>query len=129
MIDAFPKPTETAKTMPKFKVSVSRIELHCPIGELAPTIFNTYEAKLSKQVAKLWFRRYQINCLAIPPGITNFPSPVLFPIDTPCRVFIGLQSTKIYNGEYQTSFMTFQRHYSKITSKITIFKYITVLTF
>ena len=80
------------------------------LGEIAPTIFNHYEAKLAKQVAKLWFRRYQVTCLAIPSGFTNFPSPVLFPIDTPCRVFVGLQSTKIYNGQYQTSFMTFQRH-------------------
>ena len=66
MIDAFPKGSETFQTMPKYKVAVSCIELHCPIGELAPPIFNTYEAKLSKQVAKLWFRRYQINALAIP---------------------------------------------------------------
>ena len=32
MIEAFPKSNETAQTMPKFKVAVSRIELHCPIG-------------------------------------------------------------------------------------------------
>ena len=34
MIDVIPKPTETVKTMPKFKVLVSHIELHCPIGNL-----------------------------------------------------------------------------------------------
>ena len=31
-IDAFPKGSESGQTMPKFKVAISRIEIHCPIG-------------------------------------------------------------------------------------------------
>ena len=90
-IDAYPATKEAGiETIPKVKVKITKVELHCPIAEMNPAIYNKFEQKLVHKSVKLSFRRYVVNAMAISTATTNYPSPMMFQNGPyPVRVFIG----------------------------------------
>ena len=114
-IDAYPNTGQPISTIPKCKVVLTKLELHCPIAEMNPLSFKKFEEKLVHTAVKLSFRRYVVNALGIAWQTTNFSTPPMFQGGPfPARVFIGFQSTKIFNGNQQSSFMIFQRRWPKV---------------
>ena len=92
-IDAYPQSNSAISTIPKCKVIIEKVELHCPVAEMNPEIFSKFEQKLVHKAVKLSFRRYVVNAMAISAQTTNWPSPMMFQGGPfPARVFIGRSS-------------------------------------
>ena len=89
-IDAYPVGSAGIETIPKVKVKIEKVKLHCPVAEMNPKIYNKFEQKLVHKAVKLSFRRYVVNAMAISAQTTNWPSPMVYQNGPfPARVFIG----------------------------------------
>ena len=64
-IDAYPAAGLGIETIPKCKVLIEKVKIHCPVGEMNPEIYNKFEQKLVHKAVTLSFRRYVVNAMAI----------------------------------------------------------------
>ena len=59
------------ETIPKCKVIIEKVKIHCPIGKMNPEIYYKFEQKLVRKAVKLSFGCYVVNAMAILDQKTN----------------------------------------------------------
>ncbi len=103
----------------KFKLTIVKATVFCPVGQLRPDVFRTIQRHLREKPVKMYYQKVQVTTKVIPSNSQTFVTDSLFSsTDLPSRVVFAFVPTTTYLGNQKKSPYNFQRKWTWQVEKL-----------
>ncbi len=97
----------------KFKLTIVKASLFCPVAQLKPDVFRTIQRHLKEKPVKIYYQKVQVTHKVIPANSQLFVTESLFPSsELPSRLVFAFLPTSTFLGNAKKSPYNFQQKWS-----------------
>ena len=101
-----------AKDGQDYTIEISKVILHMPLAAVNPNMFRSIEAKLAKEAAKIFYKRFELSTFTINSSSQSFSQIINTSTGSGAsRMFVAFVTLRSFKGSYQLNPFKFARRW------------------